>query len=306
MPLSDPQRAELDRLVRSSHVVLFMKGNRRFPQCGFSATVVGILDQLTSDYATVNILAEPAVRDGMKEYSSWPTFPQLYVKGTFVGGCDIVTEMHASGELQKLLGTDSKPVAPPKITISAAAARAFAAAAPEGTEVLRLAIDADFNCDLHFAPREATDLEVTAAGIVIHVPRASASRADGLSIDFVEGLGGGAFRIDNPNEPPRVKRIGPKELAKMLAEGKVQLFDVRPDAERARASIKDARSLDAEGQQHLFELAKDTPIALLCHHGVRSRAAAEELLGEGFTRVFNVEGGIDAWSLEVDPAVPRY
>ena len=103
MPLTDRQRADFDRLVRSKPIVLFMKGNRRFPACGFSATVVGILDKLTSGYETVNILEDPEVREGMKEFSSWPTFPQLYVSGKFVGGCDIVTEMHQSGELAGLL-----------------------------------------------------------------------------------------------------------------------------------------------------------------------------------------------------------
>jgi monothiol glutaredoxin len=307
MPLSDSQRAELDRLVRSNDVVLFMKGNRQFPQCGFSATVIGILDQLTSGYATVNILSDPAVRDGMKEFSSWPTFPQLYVKGSFVGGCDIVKEMHAAGELQKLMGVEDKPVAPPKVTITPAAAKAFQDAAPEdGSEVLRLAIDADFNCDLHFGPKEPGDIEVRAGGLALHVPRASAPRANGISIDFIEGPGGAAFKIDNPNEPPRVRRLGPVELKKMLDEGKVELFDVRPDKERAVASIAQAKSLDAESQRYLLGLAKDTPIAFHCHHGMRSRAAAEELLREGFTHVYNLEGGIEAWSRDVDPSVPRY
>ena len=141
---------------------------------------------------------------------------------------------------------------------------------------------------------------------MLYVPRASAQRAEGVSIDFVEGPGGAAFKIDNPNEPPRVKRLGPVELKKMLDEGKVELFDVRPDKERAVASIAQARSLDAEGQRYLFGLAKDTPIALHCHHGTRSRGAAEELLREGFTHVYNLEGGIEAWSREVDPSVPRY
>src|SRR5260370_30506159 len=103
MPLTDRQRAGLDQLVHSNPVVLFMKGNRHFPQCGFSATVVGILDKLTAGYETVNILEDTPVREGMKEFSNWPTFPQLYVSGEFVGGCDLVKEMYASGELQKLL-----------------------------------------------------------------------------------------------------------------------------------------------------------------------------------------------------------
>jgi monothiol glutaredoxin len=307
MPLSDSQRSELEKLVKSGDVVLFMKGNRQFPACGFSATVVGILGEVGAEFSTVNILSDPGVREGMKEFSGWPTFPQLYVKGTFVGGCDIVKEMHASGELQKLLGTESKPVAPPTVKISEKAAAAFRDAAPEEAgDVLRMVVEPDFTCDLHFGPKEAGDLEVEAGGLKLYVPRSCAARAHGVSIDFVEGPQGAAFRIDNPNEPPRVRRIGPRELQEMLDAGKVELFDVRPEAERAVASIAKARSLDGEGQRYLFDLPKDTPIALHCHHGMRSRSAAEQLLREGFTRVYNLEGGIEAWSREVDPSVPRY
>jgi monothiol glutaredoxin len=318
MPLTDQQRADFDRLVRSHDVVLFMKGSRRFPQCGFSATVVGILDKLVSGYQTVNILSDPGVREGMKEFSSWPTFPQLYVRGKFVGGCDIVKEMHASGELQRLLGASASapparapddtatPVAAPRVTITAAAARAFAAAAPGGGDVLHLEIDPDFNCDLHFAPAAASDVETRSGDVVLYVEGASVARADGVVIDYVEAPGGMAFKIDNPNAPPRVRRLTPKALKAMLDRGEVQLFDVRPESERARASIAQATSLDADGQRLLFGLSKETPIALHCHHGVRSRAAAEQLLREGFTNVYNLEGGIEAWSREVDPSVPRY
>jgi monothiol glutaredoxin len=267
----------------------------------------------------VNILSDSEVREGMKEFSSWPTFPQLYVRGQFVGGCDIVKELHASGALQELLGNGgiaaspapgreaaAKPVAPPHVTISAAAAHAFAAAAPGRGEVLRLEIDPDFNCDLHFAPRAVGDVETRSGDVVLYVDSASAARADGVAIDYVEAPGGMAFKIDNPNAPPHVKRLTPKALEAMLDRGEVQLFDVRPGDERARASIAQARSLDAEGQEFLFSLSKETPIALHCHHGMRSRAAAEQLLREGFTNVYNLEGGIEAWSRDVDPSVPRY
>jgi monothiol glutaredoxin len=307
MPLTDRQRAEFDQLVHSHPVVLFMKGNRRFPQCGFSATVVGILDQLTPNYQTVNILEEPAVREGMKEFSNWPTFPQLYVKGEFVGGCDIVKAMHASGDLEKVLGVEAKPAKAPRVTISDAAAKAFKdAAADAGTEVLRLEIDAHFACDLHFGPKSAGDLEVRSNDVILYVAGASAARADGITIDFVKGPNGMGFKIDNPNEPPRVKPIAAKDLRVLLEGNGIELFDVRPDDERARASIPRARKLDAEGQRYLLGLKKDAAIALHCHHGMRSRAAAEQLLGEGFTNVYNLEGGIDAWSTDVDPSVPRY
>lgn len=90
----------IDQEVKSNDVVLFMKGTPGFPQCGFSGQVVQILDYLGVDYKGVNVLADDDLRQGIKGYSNWPTIPQLYVKGEFVGGCDIVREMFQAGELQ--------------------------------------------------------------------------------------------------------------------------------------------------------------------------------------------------------------
>ncbi len=89
--------------VEKNDVVLFMKGTKMMPQCGFSSRVAGILNYIGVDYADVNVLADPEIRQGIKDFSDWPTIPQLYVKGEFVGGCDIVTEMTLSGELDALL-----------------------------------------------------------------------------------------------------------------------------------------------------------------------------------------------------------
>ena len=95
--------AYIDSEVKSNDVVLFMKGTPQFPQCGFSGQVVQILDHLGVDYKGINVLEDMALREGIKEYASWPTIPQLYVKGEFVGGCDIIREMFQAGELQTLL-----------------------------------------------------------------------------------------------------------------------------------------------------------------------------------------------------------
>ncbi len=100
---SDPIQQGIDKLVKAHDVVLFMKGTPEFPQCGFSQRVVGILNQTAVPYAAVNVLLDPAVREGIKIYADWPTIPQLYIKGEFIGGCDIVTEMSANGELEALL-----------------------------------------------------------------------------------------------------------------------------------------------------------------------------------------------------------
>jgi monothiol glutaredoxin len=93
----------IDSEVKGTDVVLFMKGTPSFPQCGFSGQVVQILDYLGVDYKGVNVLESPEIRQGIKEYSNWPTIPQLYVKGEFVGGCDIIREMFQAGELQTVL-----------------------------------------------------------------------------------------------------------------------------------------------------------------------------------------------------------
>jgi monothiol glutaredoxin len=93
----------IDQEVKSKDVVLFMKGTPGFPQCGFSGQVVQILDYLGVDYKGVNVLTSNDLRQGIKDYSNWPTIPQLYVKGEFVGGCDIIREMFQAGELQSML-----------------------------------------------------------------------------------------------------------------------------------------------------------------------------------------------------------
>ena len=99
----------IDEIVRNKDVVLFMKGTALFPQCGFSSRAISILEHLGVGYETVDVLQDPEIRQGIKAYSDWPTIPQLYVKGEFVGGSDIMMEMFEAGELQQLL--DEKQVA---------------------------------------------------------------------------------------------------------------------------------------------------------------------------------------------------
>jgi len=101
--MTDTVQQQLDKLVHEHDMVLFMKGTPQFPQCGFSQRVAATLDHHGIEYTSVNVLLDMAVREGIKLYSDWPTIPQLYVKGEFIGGCDIIIEMEESGELAELL-----------------------------------------------------------------------------------------------------------------------------------------------------------------------------------------------------------
>lgn len=101
--LTPELKTALDTLISENKVVLFMKGTKDFPQCGFSARVVQILDMIGTDFIDINVLEDGAIRQGIKEYSDWPTIPQLYINGEFIGGCDIVTEAYQNGELKDML-----------------------------------------------------------------------------------------------------------------------------------------------------------------------------------------------------------
>jgi monothiol glutaredoxin len=101
--MDDQFKKRMDDLIGGNKVLLFVKGTKSFPQCGFSNAVIQIFKEIGAPFETVNILADAEIRNGMKEYSQWPTFPQVYVAGEFVGGCDIVREMHAKGELAPLV-----------------------------------------------------------------------------------------------------------------------------------------------------------------------------------------------------------
>ena len=311
MSLDTATRQRIDEMIASNDVVLFMKGNREAPQCGFSSTVVGILNGLVADYATADVLADPAVREGIKEYSEWPTVPQLYVRGEFIGGCDIVQELAASGELAKSLGVDvPAPSDPPEVTVTPAGAEALrhAAGSAPSDAVLHLSVDARFQNKLYFAPRDPSEITVESNGIVVALDPLSASRANGSIVDVVDTPQGPGFRIENPNAPSGdVQQADVREIKRRLDAGELrEFFDVRTPEERAKASIPGTRLMTAEEAERIGGLPKDTPLAFHCHHGGRSQAAAEHFAGLGYTNVSNVVGGIDVWSQEIDPEIPRY
>ena len=302
-------RDRIQALIAEHDVLLFMKGNREAPQCGFSATVVSVLDQLLPQYATFDVLSDGEVREGVKEFSSWPTIPQLYVKGEFIGGCDIVQETFASGELQQTLGIETASAPPAEITITESAAEQLSRAsteAPEG-QTLRLMVDARYRSKLLIGPTLESDVRAESAGVALHLDPLSNARAQGAVLDVVRSRGGLAFQVKLPEAPNAVRAMSVKELAALRESGEpFQLLDVRTPGERETAQISGSTLLDPDEAERIAKLPLDTRLVFHCHHGGRSQAAAEHFAAQGFTNVYNVTGGIDAWSQEIDPSVPRY
>ena len=202
MSLDAETRDRISALVRSNSVFLFMKGNPEAPQCGFSAQVVSILGRLAPAYGTFDVLSDPVVRDGIKEFSDWPTIPQLYIEGEFVGGCDIIQEMYATGELHETLGLPKPDGTLPAITVTPAAGELMREASERaGGAAFHLSIDAKFESALGLGDPKPGQLAVEAGGFTLLVDPECAPRANGVTIDAVDTERGRQLTIDNPNAP---------------------------------------------------------------------------------------------------------
>ena len=302
-------RTRIEQILATHPVVLFMKGSPKAPQCGFSAKAVGILDGLVPGYAHFDVLLDPEIREGIKEFGDWPTIPQLYVGGELLGGSDIIGQMHDSGELNAALGLPPPDRTPPTLEISERAAEAIRGAlgnADDG-DVLHMTVDPRFNARFELKPATGREIVAEAAGLRVHFDLASAPRARGLKIDWAEDERGAGLSIHNPNAPPPVKPMDVQRLHDHLVAGTIDVVDTRPPHARSIAPFPYPHEvLDEDSRERLEQLPKDVPLAFLCHHGHSSRQAAEYFRTLGFHDVYNVEGGIDAWSVRIDPTVPRY
>src|SRR5262245_10890649 len=202
MSLDPALRSRIESIIASDRVVLFMKGSPDSPQCGFSAQVVGILGRLLPSYGSFDVLSDRDVREGIKEFSNWPTIPQLYIGGEFQGGCDIVKEMYASGELHQALGLEVEKVDAPRVTVTDAGAQLLREAKGRQGGELHVAIDAGFKHSLSLGPRAGHEIASESNGITLLFDRESAKRAAGLTIDAVDsGNGRKALAVENPNAP---------------------------------------------------------------------------------------------------------
>ena len=307
MELNDAVKGKIEDYIKGNKVVLFMKGTRQSPMCGFSAKTVAALDSVVPDYIAVNVLDDPDIREGIKAYGNWPTIPQLYIDGELVGGCDIVLSMLNSGELHEYLGAEAPDRTPPEITITAEAAEKIGEAmhGHDGAG-LHFQVDANWNAQFNLAPLQGDEIAAESNGVKIYMDIATAQRARGAVIDWVSTMQGEGLAIELPQAPAPVKQMTVQELAERMQKGDVIVVDIRSETERERAALEGAMVLDRETMAKLEAMPKDTGLAFLCHHGNSSQGAAEYFRRKGFTDVNNIAGGINAWALEIDSSVPTY
>ena len=307
MTLNDSTRDKIQNLIEQDRVVLFMKGTPQAPMCGFSSKTVGLLDSILNDYSSVDVLEDQDVREGIKVFGNWPTIPQLYIDGELVGGCDIVTAMFNSNELHDMLGVEAPDRTPPEVTVTdAAAAKILEAMTGHEGIGLHFAVDAGWQSQFNLAPAQGHEIKVECNGITLLFDLASAQRARGAVIDWVETMQGEGLTISLPQAPEAVHQLSVSELKDQLDNEQVILIDVRGSEERAKASLEAAREMNNDTMQEIEALPKDTALAFICHTGSRSQVAAEHFRKQGFSNVSNVVGGIDAWSKEIDDSVPVY
>jgi len=299
MNLDQATRSKIEQQVTGNKVVLYMKGTPQQPMCGFSAKTIAMVSELVSDVATYDVLADQDIREGIKVYGDWPTIPQLYVDGELVGGCDIITEMYNSGELHDVLGVAKPDRTPPEVTITDKAAENIRAGM-QGHDGLALHMSVDNEWRPSFtlqAPQPGTIVS-QGNGIELHFDLPSAQRAQGAMIDWIDAVDGSGLDVSLPAAPVPIKRMQPTELKAMLDAGTAPLIvDVRsPDDRQQLAPIEGAIGLDKDMLTELQNRPKDTAIVFVCNVGNSSMGAAEHFRKLGFSDVYNLEGGMQAWS----------
>jgi monothiol glutaredoxin len=202
MSLDQKTRERIESLIGSDRVFLFMKGTPQMPMCGFSAQTIGVLDSMLPEYKTFNVLEDQEIREGIKDFSNWPTIPQLYIDGEFVGGCDIVKQMFNNGDLHQTLGLQQPDRTPPEITISDAAAEIIRdAMKSQPNQAVHLNINNQWEHNFMLGPVEGSEIKSQANGLEILMDIATAQKAKGLGIDATETLQGRNFTVSNPNMP---------------------------------------------------------------------------------------------------------
>ncbi|MDX1625433.1 MAG: Grx4 family monothiol glutaredoxin [Wenzhouxiangellaceae bacterium] len=297
MNLDPAIRDRIHEMVTGNKVMLFMKGTPKMPQCGFSAQTAGVLDTLLDgEYASFNVLEDNDIREGIKLYGNWPTIPQLYIDGELVGGCDIVMEMFNAGELHEMFGMEAPDRTPPEMEITPKAAEkigAFLEAHPG--QALHFRIGSDWDAQFHLGPRDGSEIVAEAGGLTVLMDLASAQRARGAKIDWIETLQGEGLKLDIPGAPPAVREMSAEELRRRLDDDEtLVVIDTRSEPDRDREALDVARPLDAGLMAELKDADRDTPLVFVCNHGVSSLEVAEHYRRQGFTEIYNLSGGFAA------------
>jgi monothiol glutaredoxin len=301
MALDSETRGMIESIVNSHKVVLFMKGTPQQPQCGFSASTISTLNMLVPDYRTINVLEHPEIREGIKDYSNWPTIPQLYVSGELIGGNDIIQDMLNSGELGDVLGVEAPAVETPEIHIGASATETMKNALESNQgATLHLKISAGWDHAFSLEQTPPGSIQVEVGGLPIGLDPWSATRANGLKVELNETLTGTSFSFENPNAPPPVNQMTVQALKKKLdSEKDVLLIDVRGAEEREVSVIEGSVPWDEETMVRVESLPTDAEIIFHCAGGGRSQSLAEMFRSRGYTNLHNVKGGINAWNEEI-------
>ena len=296
--MNEQIKNEIENLVNNNACVLFMKGNPKHPQCGFSSNTVNILQELVGeDFAFCNVLEDQNIREGIKEYGNWPTIPQLYINKELVGGNDIVTEMYNTGELQTMLGLPQPQREPAEIAITDVARQNIMNGIKDiGSHVLKLSIDSQFNTRFSIEEPKGYELISEIGDIKIYMDIGTAKRANGIEIDWVEDLQGAGLVINNPNQPKEINQLSKNDLIKGMEKGVYKhIYDVRSEQQFSVQSIAGSKRLDKENMQKIETLAKDTPLVFVCSVGNTSQGACDFYRKKGFTNVNNLVGGIANW-----------
>ncbi|MFK8012254.1 MAG: Grx4 family monothiol glutaredoxin [Marinicellaceae bacterium] len=296
--MNQETRQTIENLVNNNNCVLFMKGNPKQPQCGFSSNTVKILHDLVGDdFAYCNVLENQDIREGIKEYGNWPTIPQLYINKELVGGNDIITEMFNTGELQTLLDLPQPERKSATVTITPKAKENILSGIENiGSNVLMLSIDSQFNTRFSIEEPKGYEIVSEIDEIKIYMDIGTAKRADGIEIDWVEDLNGAGLVIKNPNEPKPVNQISKQDLQKGIEnESLTNIYDVRSENEFLQRSIPGSKRLDKNNMQIIEEMPKDTALVFVCNVGNSSQGACEFYRKKGYTNVNNLVGGISDW-----------
>lgn len=238
--------------------------------------------------------ADPLFADAVKDPSTRAHFPLLCVRGALVGGAEVVGALESAGKLHELFAPNAAE-RPPAIALSRAAAEELSRAMTEPGAFLRILVTESFEHDLIVDEAKSEDIHLTLGGIPCVLDPESASRADGMAIDWIVAEDAQGFRIDNPNRPEPVKYVDADWLVPYLDETPTLLvIDARTKGEYDREHLPQARLLDATLIDELDRTEPHRPLFFYCQNGVRSRVAAESYREEGHLTVFCLSGGLAA------------